>query len=380
MPLSRIFLSAGESSGDMHGANLIRALLGEAPEVVCEGLGGSRMAAAGMELRCDLAGRAIMGFAEVVKSFPYIRRVFLDAVAHLERTRPDCLVTIDYPGFNMRLAERAKAVGIPVAYYISPQVWAWKKRRIYRIARSVDKMLVILPFEEAMYREIGVECIYVGHPLLDQLQAVSLTGLFKNGMVIGIFPGSRDQEIRRLLGVMIEVAEGIRKAHPEARFVAPCVDEARERQIRALAGHFPLETVVGKAYEVLGAARFCLVASGTATLETALFGVPMAILYKTAPLNYWIARRLVHIEHIGLANILAGRGIVPEFIQDDARAERILPVALELIDDTPRRAAMLRDLGEVRAKLGGPGASARAASEITKLIEARASASPFEGG
>jgi len=372
--LSRIFLSAGESSGDMHGANLIRALLGEAPEVVCEGLGGPRMAAAGMELRCDLAGRAIMGFAEVVKSFPYIRRVFLDTVAHLERTRPDCLVTIDYPGFNMRLAERAKAMGIPVAYYISPQVWAWKKKRIFRIARSVDKMLVILPFEEAMYREIGVDCIYVGHPLLDQTQAASLTGLFKNGMVIGILPGSRDQEIRRLLGVMIEVAEGIRKAHPEARFVAPCVDETRERQIRALAGRFPLETVVGKAYEVLTAARFCLVASGTATLETALFGVPMAILYKTAPLNYWIARRLVEIEYIGLANILAGRGIVPEFIQDDARAERILPVALELIDDTPRRAAMLRDLAEVRAKLGEPGASARAASEILKLVRGTSAA------
>ena len=374
MPLSRIFLSAGESSGDMHGANLIRALLGEAPEVVCEGLGGPRMAAAGMELRCDLAGRAIMGFAEVVKSFPYIRRVFLDTVAHLERTRADCLVAIDYPGFNMRLAERAKAMGIPVAYYISPQVWAWKKRRIFRIARSVDKMLVILPFEEAMYREIGVDCIYVGHPLLDQIQAASLTGLFKNGMVIGILPGSRDQEIRRLLGVMIEVAEGIRKAHPEARFVAPCVDETRERQIRALAGRFPLETVVGKAYEVLTAARFCLVASGTATLETALFGVPMAILYKTAPLNYWIARRLVEIEYIGLANILAGRGIVPEFIQDDARAERILPVALELIDDTPRRAAMLRDLAEVRAKLGEPGASARAASEILKLVRGTSAA------
>jgi len=241
----------------MHGANLIRALRREALDVACEGLGGSRMAEAGMALRCDLAGRAIMGFAEVVKSFPYLRRVFLDTVAHLERTRPDCLVTIDYPGFNVRLGERAKAMGIPVAYYISPQVWAWKKRRIHRIARSVDKMLVILPFEEAMYREIGLECIYVGHPLLDQIQAVSLTGLFKNGMMIGIFPGSRDQEIRRLLGVMIEVAEGIRKAHPEARFVAPCVDEARERQIRALAGHFPLETVVGEAYEVLTAARFC---------------------------------------------------------------------------------------------------------------------------
>jgi len=364
----------------MHGANLVSAMLRQAPDVDCEGLGGPRMAAAGMKLRCNLAGRAIMGFAEVAKSFPYIRRVFLDTIRHLERTRPDCLVTIDYPGFNMRLARRAKAMGIPVVYYISPQVWAWKRKRIYTIARSVDKMLVILPFEETMYREIGVDCIYVGHPLFDQIEQASLTGTFKNGMLIGIFPGSRDQEIRRLLGVMIEVAEGIRRTHPEARFVAPCVDEQRERQVHASAGRFPLQTVIGKAYEVLTAARFCLVASGTATLETALFGVPMVILYRTAPLNYWIARRLVHIEHIGLANILAGRGIVPEFIQEDASAQRILPAALELIDDTPRRTAMIRDLAEVRAKLGGPGASARAASEILKLMTTKQVVSPFEGG
>ncbi len=358
----------------MHGANLIRALRKEAPQAACEGLGGPRMAAAGMELRCDLAGRAIMGFAEVVKSFPYIRRVFLETVEHLKRARPDCLVTIDYPGFNIRLAQRAKAMGIPVVHYISPQVWAWKKRRIYTIAKAVDKMLVILPFEEKMYREIGVDCVYVGHPLRDQVDETPVRGTFRNGMVIGILPGSRDQEIRRLLGVMVQVAKGIRAAHPEARFIAPCVDEIRERQVRAIAGDFPLDTVIGNTYEVLAAARFCLVASGTATLETALFGAPMLILYKTAPLNYWIARRLVHIEHIGLANILAGRGIVPEFIQDDACVQRMLPVALELIDDTPRRETMIRDLAAVRAQLGGPGASSRAASQILGLMRTRSAA------
>ncbi len=368
--MTHIFLSAGESSGDMHGANLIRALREGAPEVTCEGLGGLRMAEAGMELRCDLAGRAIMGFAEVVKSFPYIRRVFVDTVEHLKRKRPDCLVAIDYPGFNIRLAQRAKAMGIPVAYYISPQVWAWKKRRIYTIAKAIDKMLVILPFEEALYRKIGVDCTNVGHPLLDQIEITTVTGQFRNDMLIGILPGSREQEIRRLLGVMLEVAEGIRKVHPNARFVAPCVDETRELQVRSMAGGFPIETAVGKAYEVLSSARFCLVASGTATLETALFCVPMLIMYKTALLNYWIARRVVDIEHIGVADILAGRGIVPEFIQEDACVERMLPVALELIDETPRRKEMLADLAEVREKLGGPGASTRAAAEILELIGA----------
>lgn len=369
--MSRIFFSAGESSGDMHGANLIRALREASPGLVCEGLGGPRMAEAGMELHCDLAGRAIMGFAEVVKSFSYIRRVFLETVARLEKTRPDCLVTIDYPGFNIRLAQRAKALGIPVAYYISPQVWAWKKRRIYTIAKAVDKMLAILPFEEELYKRVGVDCAYVGHPLLDQIERTPVTGLFQGDMVIGILPGSREQEIRRLLGVMLDAARGIRNQYPQARFVAPCVDVTREQQVRALAGDFPLETVIGKTYEVLKAARFCLVASGTATLETALFGVPMLIVYKTAPINYWIARSVVDIKFIGLANILAGRGIVPEFIQDDACAERMLPAALELIGDTPRRAAMLNDLAAVREQLGGPGASARAASEILTLVQAR---------
>lgn len=366
-----MFFSAGESSGDLHGANLIRALRQSDPGLTCEGLGGVRMAEAGMMLRHDLASQAIMGFAEVVKSFPEIRRLFLDTVEYVVQSKPDCLVLIDYPGFNIRLARRAKAAGIHVVYYISPQVWAWKKKRIHTIAKAVDKMLVILPFEEALYRDIGVDCTYVGHPLMDQIDTTAITGEFRGEMEIGVLPGSREQEIRRLMTTMIDVARGIRAKHPEARFIAPCVDAARERQVRALAGDFPLETVIGKVYEVLDAARFCLVASGTATLETALFGVPMAILYKTSPLNYWIARRLVKLDHIGLANILAGRGIVPEFIQHNACFQKVLPVALELIEDTARRKQMLEDLADLRNTLGGPGASMRAAAEILAVAKRR---------
>lgn len=360
----RIFLAAGETSGDIHGANLVRALRAADADVVCEGLGGPRMAEAGMALREDLAGRAIMGFAEVARSLPYIRRVFRETEAHLAKTRPDCVVLIDYPGFNMRLAAKAKAMGLRVAYYISPQVWAWKAGRVRTLARIVDKMLVILPFEEKLYREAGVDCVFVGHPLMDQLETAPVEGIYRGGLVVGLLPGSREQEIRRLMQPMIDVARGIRAAYPEARFIAPCVNAAREAQVRALAGDFPLETATGRMYEVLDAARFCLVASGTATLETALFGVPMAILYKTGRLNYWIARRLVRISHIGLANILAGRGIVPEFIQEQAASDVILPVALELMADTPRRKQMLEDLTLLRAALGGSGASKRAAGAI----------------
>lgn len=369
--MTRIFFCAGESSGDIHGANLIRALRRADPTVECEGLGGRRMAEAGMELRYDLAGRAIMGFTEVVKSLAFIRRLFHETVARMRESRPDLLVVIDYPGFNIRLAKAAKRLGIPVVYYVSPQVWAWKKGRVHTLAGLVDKMLVILPFEEKLYRDIGAPCAFVGHPLLDHLADAPRAEEYRGPWIIGLMPGSREQEIARLLAPMLEVARGIRAAHPEARFAVPCVDAAREAQIRAIAGDFPLETVVGKTYELLGRARFCLVASGTATLETALFGVPLVIMYRISELSYRIARRLVHVEHIGLVNILAGRGIVPEFIQHDVQPERILPVALRLIEDTPERARMLEDLAEVRARLGGPGASERAAAEILEVAGRR---------
>jgi lipid-A-disaccharide synthase len=366
--VTRIFLVAGESSGDMHGANLVRALRRKQPDMVCEGLGGQRMAEAGMALRNDLAGKAVMGFSEVVRALPEIRRVFFDTVAYLARTRPDAVVLIDYPGFNVRLGKRANGLGIPVIYYIGPQVWAWRKQRIHAIARMVRKMLVILPFEEKLYTDLGVDCTYVGHPLLDHIASAPPTSRYRDGMVIGILPGSRAQEIQRLLGTMLEVAQGIRDVYPAAQFVTPCVDEAREQQVRRMTGGFSLETTVGNTYEVLNAARFCLVASGTATLETALFGVPMVILYRVSPVNYWIARRVVDIKHIGIVNILAARGIVPEFIQHAARSAAILPRALELIGDTPARETMLADLAAIRSLLGEPGASDRAAAAILAVL------------
>lgn len=366
--MSSLFFVAGESSGDMHGAHLIQALRRSAPGLTCEGLGGGAMAEAGMTLRHDLAGQAIMGFTEVVKHYPAIRRLFHETVAHLRAHRPDALVLIDYPGFNLRLAEKAHALGIPVIYYISPQVWAWKQKRMVTIARCVRKMLVIFPFEEALYREAGVDCAYVGHPLLDRIPEAAAPAALGERPLIGLMPGSREQEVARLMGTMIAVGKGIRERYPRARFVTPCVNERRAAQVRNLAEGFPLELCVGGMYDVLRAARFCLVASGTATLETALFGVPMGIVYRVSPLTYWLARRLVRIEHIGIVNILAGRCIAPEFVQGDARPEKILPAALEIIADSPRRAQMLDDFRGVRALLGAGGASDRAASEILRFL------------
>ena len=362
--MTRIFFSAGESSGDIHGANVIRAIRVLEPNVECEGLGGTLMAEAGMKLNCDLAGRAIMGFTEVVRSFGFIRKLFNETVDRLRASQPDCLVLIDYPGFNIRLAKEARALGIPAVYYISPQVWAWKKGRIKILARCVNKMLVILPFEKNLYDAAEVPCVYVGHPLLDHLDTGDRAEADSDEMTIGLLPGSREQEIRRILPVMIEVAEGIRNKYAEARFAVPCVDTEREAQVRAIAGAFPLETTVGGTQRVLKRTRFCMVASGTATLETALYRVPMAVLYRVTPVTYALARLLVRIEFIAMVNILAGKSVVPEFIQHKAKASLIVPVALQLIDDSPQRESMLDALDGVRKKLGGPGASKRAAHEI----------------
>lgn len=360
----QVFLVAGEASGDAHGAGLVRALRAQVPDVACEGLGGPKMAAAGMALRHDLASEAIMGFVEVLKHLGPIRQLFLDTLAHIKATRPDVVVLIDYPGFNLRLAKALHGTGIPVVYYISPQVWAWKRGRIHEIQRHCRKMLVIFPFEEKIYRDIGMDCVFVGHPLMEQLATVRTEAALDGAPVIGLLPGSRAQEIERLLPVMIETARGILAAHPDARFYTPCVNEARAAQARALAGAFPLEVSVGGMHRIVRAARFCLVASGTATLETALIGTPFLIVYRTKALTFWLAKRLVQVEHIGIVNILLGRRAVPEFVQHEARAEVLLPGVLRLIEDGKERREMLAAFKELRRALGGPGASERAAREV----------------
>jgi len=369
--MPRIFLIAGEASGDSHGAALIKALRDQAPDLECEGLGGPKMAEAGMQLHEDLASNAIMGFVEVVRHFKAIRRTFLDTLARIEAARPDVLVLIDYPGFNLRMAKAVHHLKIPVVYYISPQIWAWKKGRIHTIAAHVRKMLVIFPFEEDLYKNAGIDCAYVGHPLLDTIPAPSDSAQPPSPHTIGLLPGSRKQEIERLLVPMLEVARGLRAHYPEARFVTPCINEDRAQLIRRIAADFPLEIQVGTMHDLLKSARFCLVASGTATLETALFGVPFLILYRTNPATYWMARAVVNIKNIGIVNILAGRTIVPEFIQHAIRPERIVPLACRLIEDSPERNDMRDAFQEVRALLGGGGAAQRAAREILTLIPAK---------
>jgi lipid-A-disaccharide synthase len=367
--VKRIFFVAGESSGDTHGSNLIRAILEQNTSVQCEGIGGRQMEAAGMTLHFDLASNAIMGFFEVIKSFSFIRNVFYETLGRIQDTKPDVVVLIDYPGFNIRLAKEIKKLGIPIVFYISPQIWAWKKGRIHTLAELVDKMLVILPFEKPLYDEVGLDCTFVGHPLIDHIEQTEVNDTFSSDCTIGLLPGSREQEIKRIFPVMLEVAENIRTEHPDAKFVVPCVDDARSEQIKQLAGKFPLEIVQEQFYDILTGARFCLVASGTATLETALFNVPMIVMYKVTGLTYWLAKLLVSIDAVALVNILAKRHIVPEYIQGDATVIAITPEALELIGDTYQREKMLHDLAELRSLLGAAGASKKAAQEILTTME-----------
>ncbi len=366
--MKHIFFVAGESSGDTHGSNLIHALLKQNPELQCSGIGGRAMENAGMTLHFDLASHAIMGFAEVVKSFGFIRQLFNDTLARIRDERPDAVVLIDYPGFNIRLAKVVKELGIPIIYYISPQIWAWKKGRIHTLAEVLDKMLVILPFEKELYDNVGLDCVYVGHPLFDQIARTEVNDSFRSECTIGLMPGSREQEIKRIFPTMLEVGRALKASHPEARFVTACVDEARAEQIRKMAGDFSLEIVRDQFYDILSEAKFCLVASGTATVETALFNVPMIVLYRVKRVTYWLAKLLVKIDAVAMVNILAGKHIVPEYIQDEAKASVIIPTALELIEDSERRNTMLSDLARIRDVLGGPGASDRAAQEIMETV------------
>jgi len=368
--VKRLFFIAGEPSGDMHAARLIAAIRDRRPGWHVSGYGGERMRDAGMELRFDLASMAVMGIVEVARHLGTIRHLFNDLRDTLDRERPDALVLVDYPGFNLRAAAMARDRNIPVIYYISPQVWAWKKRRIHTIARIVDRMLVILPFERELYQKVGVPCDYVGHPLLDDPFLADPPSMEGRPPVLAVLPGSREQEIRRIGPAMMETARRYLERHPETRLVSAAVDDARARQIRDMAPDLPLEVMVNGMREVLAQARGALVASGTATLQTALAGVPMLVVYRMHPVTFLLAACVVRVPHISLVNLLAGREIVPEILQDRARPDVLLPALESIMATGDRRDRMARDLRELRERLGGPGASERAAEILIRTVEA----------
>lgn len=358
----RYYLIAGEASGDLHGAKLVEALKARDFTAEIRAWGGDLMQSAGADVVKHYRELAFMGFVEVVTNLRTILGNLKRCQEDIDNFGPDRLVLIDYPGFNLRIAKWAKPRGYDVSYYISPQIWAWHTSRVYQVKKNVDRMLVILPFEEDFYAKYGVKATFVGHPLLDVVDGVpppELTGH------VAILPGSRKQEISRSLPIMLAAAASF----PERRYViaaAPGQDTGVYKTIIAGSGCPPeLEMVSGRTYEVLAGAHAAMVTSGTATLETALFGVPQVVCYRGNSLNYWLARRLVasRIKYISLVNLVMNAPVVPELIQSDFNAERLAEELVKTIAG-PERDRQLKELNKLRIALGQGGAAQKAAATI----------------
>ncbi|QXP88771.1 lipid-A-disaccharide synthase [Methylococcus capsulatus] len=373
-----VMLVAGESSGDQHAAAMFRELRTLIPQVRGIGMGGSAMREAGIDIRVDSTGLGVIGLAEIARHYGEIRRA-LEAMKALARTeRPDLLICVDYKEFNFRLARAAKAAGIKVLFYVSPQVWAWRPGRVKSYGKAIDHMAVIFPFEVPFYERHGIPVTYVGHPLAGKIAPVADKGKVRReqgmdgpGPLVGLLPGSRGNEIRRLLPMLLQTAARIAGERPDARFVliqAPSVaDELLAAELET--APVPVRVVKERRHEVLGSCDAVITTSGTATLEVALLGVPMVIVYKLAPLSYWLGRLLVTIPFIGLPNILAGRRIVEEFIQHAANAEMVGGEILRILNDPAYALRIRDDLVEVRTLLGEGGGSRRLAELAAELLE-----------
>jgi lipid-A-disaccharide synthase len=374
-----VMIVTGEASGDHHGALVLKALKRRYPDLHCCGIGGDELQQAGMRLLYHNRHLAVVGLVEVLAHAPHILRAFRALRREIKTAPPDLIIFIDYPDFNLRMAAFAKRCGVPVLYYISPQIWAWRQGRAKKIARIVDTMAVIFPFEVPFYTRVGLNAHFVGHPLMDQAmqllkrpEALQRFGLNDTWPIVGLLPGSRAGEIKRLLPPMLEAAERIHAQYPEAQFILPAAQGLNHENISALAGTLqaPVRVVPDNFYDAVNCCDIALVTSGTATLQTALLGKPMIIVYRISTLTYLLGRMLIRVACIGLANIVAGEKIVPELIQHEANGERIADEALRLLSDATRRSDMQQRLAAVKQTLGGPGASERVADLADTMLAA----------
>jgi lipid-A-disaccharide synthase len=367
----KVFLVAGEASGDLHAANLLQALRRLDPGIDAFGVGGERLRDAGLECVARSEELSVMGLAEVVRDLPRLARLARTVRRAALARRPDVAVLVDSPDFNLPLARHLRRAGIPAVIYISPQLWAWRAGRVRRIRRDVRRVLCILPFEVGFYERHGVAAEFVGHPLVDELAPVMAAPPLPEPGTLALLPGSRWHEVEALLPGMLEAA---RMLHEEGvtRFrliAAPGLD--LDRVAAMIRGSVvPVEVVAEDRHRALAACGAAMVASGTATLECALLGVPMVVGYRLHPLSYWLARRLVKVPHVGLVNLVAGKRIVAEAVQDDFNPGQLVVEAKRVFGEAGERQRAA--LAEVRARLGAPGASERAARAVMAVAQGAA--------
>lgn len=375
----RLMIVAGEASGDLHAAALLRELKVLSPRPIeAFGIGGDQLAADGMELLAHAEQTGVIGFWEVAKRARFFRNLLRRMTALLVSRRPDLLLTVDYPGFNMRLAERAKADGIPTVHYICPQVWAWHKERIPKIAALFDRLITLFPFEPPLFEGTGLDVVFAGHPLVDRVAetraAASPLLPWGTGRRIALFPGSRAAEVQRILAILVAAARDVERRAGPCCFLVPAPSEAVERQVRGALARLDdkptqIEVIRGNSRHVLRQAEAAVVKSGTGTLEASLLLCPSVIVYRTSWLTYRVFKRLITgIRHIGLVNIIAGRTVCRELIQGDLNPQSLADELVRLLDDPEARGGILEGMREVNAALGPEGASLRAARAVLEAI------------
>lgn len=376
MSSQKVMIIAGEASGDLHGANLVKALKNRRPGLRLFGMGGQRLKAAGMSILLDFEQLSVVGLTEVITRLPQVFHAISIIKTALRKERPDLLILIDFPEFNLHIAAAAKKLSIPVLFYISPQIWAWRSGRVRKIKRRIDHMAVILPFEDRFYRKHKVPVTFVGHPLMDEAAAEDPNPAAatddEGRKRIALFPGSRSKEVSELLPVMIQSALCLKRKMPDLKFIiscAPSIQRGRIEEILALHGQGgDFEILNQEAAVIFKKSRLALVKSGTVTLQAAIYDTPAIIIYKLSPLSYFLGRRLIRVEHIGLANLIAGKRVFPELIQADANPELICSTAHHMLTETHGFENLKSELKKIRQRLGQPGASDRVAQLALTLL------------
>ncbi len=374
----RIMISAGEASGDKHAASIIRALHKTGPNINIYGMGSAEMRDAGAEILIDCADIAVVGLVEVLAKYPTIKKALNVLINSLKDRPPDLLVLVDYQEFNFRLAKAAKALNIKVLFYVSPQIWAWRQHRVHKIGKIIDMMAVILPFEEKFYLDANVPVRFVGNPLVEKvIPEKTKQACFKeyelnpDQPVIGLFPGSRRGEIKRVLPIQLAAAEQLIKEKPELQFIIP-VARTLNKEIFAshLNQHSPLNIILVEdlSYNVMQCCDSIISASGTATLEISLMGIPYCITYKIAHLSYFILKQMVKVKYLGLANIISDKAPIKEFIQYNTRPQDIANETIRILDNTEYRNRMLQELKTVSEMLGKPGGIDNMAELILEML------------